>query len=122
MFSRRFSRRRVTRNSPCGAMSKTPFPCVCREIEPRLRQVLFNLVDNAVKFTERGSIHVRTTLDEETDDTATLRIMVTDTGVGIPADRREMVFEGFSQGRRVFDAAFRRSWRGGWPSANVWLI
>ncbi len=63
----------------------------------RLRQVLINLVDNAVKFTDHGAIHLQATLDEETDETATLRIVVTDSGVGIPADRQTVIFDAFSQ-------------------------
>jgi len=63
----------------------------------RFRQILIHLIGNAVKFTDFGVVHVRTTLDEETENTATLRITVTDTGVGIPADRQAVIFESFSQ-------------------------
>jgi len=63
----------------------------------RFCQILANLLDNAVKFTERGSIHVRVTLDEESPAAATLRLMVTDTGVGIPSDRQSVIFDGFCQ-------------------------
>ncbi len=63
----------------------------------RLRQVLVNLVDNAIKFTEQGAIHIQIALDEETPQSATLRIRITDSGVGIPADRQTVVFDSFSQ-------------------------
>ncbi|MBN2024232.1 MAG: response regulator [Pirellulales bacterium] len=63
----------------------------------RFCQILTNLLDNAVKFTAHGSIHVRVTSDEETEKTVTLRVMVTDTGVGIPPDRQGIVFDGFCQ-------------------------
>ncbi len=63
----------------------------------RLRQILVNLVNNAVKFTDDGAIQLQTTLDEETEQTATLRIVVTDTGVGIPVERQAIIFESFSQ-------------------------
>lgn len=63
----------------------------------RFRQVLSNLLSNAIKFTERGSIHVRATLDEQDDQTATVRIVVSDTGVGIPMDRQAIIFDSFSQ-------------------------
>ncbi|MBN1910376.1 MAG: response regulator [Pirellulales bacterium] len=63
----------------------------------RLRQILSNLVENAVKYTQEGSIHVRVTLDDETTSTVMLRMVVTDTGVGIPLNRHEAIFEGFSQ-------------------------
>ena len=63
----------------------------------RFRQILINLINNAIKFTERGSIHVQTALDEETDSLVTLRTVITDTGVGIPPDRHAIVFESFAQ-------------------------
>ena len=74
----------------------------------RFRQVLANLLDNAIKFTEHGSVHVRVALDEQNDDTVTLRAVVTDTGVGIPLDRQEVVFEGFVQA----DASATRNFEG----------
>jgi two-component system, sensor histidine kinase and response regulator len=74
----------------------------------RLRQILVNLLDNAVKFTQQGSIHLRAALDEETEETATLRVTVTDTGVGFPADLRDLVFDGFSQA----DGSSTRSFEG----------
>jgi CheY-like chemotaxis protein len=73
-----------------------------------LRQVLVHLADNAVKFTERGSIHVLVTLDEQTAHTATVRLVVSDTGIGIPADRQAVIFEGFSQ----VDGSTRRKFGG----------
>ncbi len=63
----------------------------------RLSQVLVGLVDNAIKFTEQGTVHLQATLDEQTDATATLRITVTDSGTGIPGQRQATMFEGFSQ-------------------------
>jgi signal transduction histidine kinase/DNA-binding response OmpR family regulator len=63
----------------------------------RFRQILVNLVQNAIKFTEHGSIHVQVTLDDETDPQVTLRTVVTDTGVGISPDRQAVVFDSFSQ-------------------------
>jgi signal transduction histidine kinase/ActR/RegA family two-component response regulator len=73
-----------------------------------LRQVLGNLVSNAVKFTERGDIHILATLDEETERSATVRLVVNDTGIGIPADRQAVIFEGFSQ----VDGSTRRKYGG----------
>jgi two-component system sensor histidine kinase/response regulator len=64
----------------------------------RLRQVLMNLMDNAVKFTEKGEVVIRITLEEESDRQATLRFAVSDTGIGIPQDRRDRLFQSFSQG------------------------
>ena len=74
----------------------------------RYRQVLVSLLSNAVKFTERGEIDVRVTVDETDNGKTTLRTVVTDTGVGIPADRADVVFLEFSQG----DGSTTRSFGG----------
>jgi signal transduction histidine kinase/HPt (histidine-containing phosphotransfer) domain-containing protein len=60
--------------------------------EGRLRQVLFNLVGNAVKFTERGRVSVSTRVEPDS-----VTITVSDTGIGIPLDRQAAVFERFVQ-------------------------
>ena len=63
----------------------------------RLRQVLMNLANNAVKFTNRGQVEVRVTLEAQSENTVTLRLEVRDTGMGIPADSLDRLFESFSQ-------------------------
>ena len=63
----------------------------------RIRQVLTNLVHNAVKFTPRGRVVVRVMLDEETEGEAVLRITVTDTGIGLSASEQQKLFKAFSQ-------------------------
>jgi len=63
----------------------------------RLRQVLLNLLNNAVKFTHAGSIEMRAGLYEKREDTLTLHFSVSDTGVGIPPDKIEAIFEAFRQ-------------------------
>ena len=63
----------------------------------RLRQVIVNLIGNAVKFTERGEIELGIALESSTDAGALLRFHVRDTGMGIPAQRQVAVFEAFSQ-------------------------
>jgi signal transduction histidine kinase len=64
---------------------------------PRLQQVLTNLVGNAIKFTERGSVTVKLALQERTGDAATLHFSVVDTGIGITPDRQQVVFDAFTQ-------------------------
>jgi signal transduction histidine kinase/DNA-binding response OmpR family regulator/HPt (histidine-containing phosphotransfer) domain-containing protein len=63
----------------------------------RLRQILVNLVGNAVKFTERGEILVEVSLAKADKDGVALAFAVADTGIGIPADQRARVFESFHQ-------------------------
>jgi len=62
-----------------------------------LRQVLINLAGNAVKFTERGSVTVHVSLQEETDAAMRLKFSVRDTGVGIPPEAQQRIFESFTQ-------------------------
>jgi CheY-like chemotaxis protein/two-component sensor histidine kinase len=63
----------------------------------RLRQIITNLVGNAVKFTESGEVVVDVSLESGTAGTATLLFAVSDTGVGIPRSKQETIFEAFSQ-------------------------
>jgi PAS domain S-box-containing protein len=63
----------------------------------RLRQVLLNLLNNAVKFTEAGSISVSVRKESATDGRERIRFSVTDTGIGIPAAQQHRLFKKFSQ-------------------------
>ena len=63
----------------------------------RLRQILLNLAGNAVKFTEHGEIVVRAEMVARSAASVTVRVSVTDTGIGIPPDRRHRLFKSFSQ-------------------------
>lgn len=63
----------------------------------RIRQVLFNLVNNAVKFTERGSVRVEGALEKINGSEVILRFSVKDTGIGILPEHQRLVFEPFRQ-------------------------
>jgi PAS domain S-box-containing protein len=63
----------------------------------RLRQILINLLGNAVKFTASGGVTLRATCVQQQDRQLTVRFCVTDTGIGLPADRRDRLFAPFSQ-------------------------
>ncbi len=63
----------------------------------RLRQILINLVGNALKFTDHGEVIVACTIAESSPETTTLRFQVSDTGVGISPEKQKLIFEPFSQ-------------------------
>lgn len=67
--------------------------------EVRIRQILFNIVGNAIKFTERGHVRVRASVDESRSkrDTVCLELEVEDTGIGISESQQQSIFEEFKQ-------------------------
>ena len=72
-------------------------PSLLRGDPGRLRQILINLAGNAIKFTDNGEVVIRVTLEHEGALQVGVRFSVTDTGIGIPADRKELLFQPFSQ-------------------------
>ncbi len=72
-------------------------PSAVRGDPSRLRQVLLNLLSNALKFTEQGEVVLTVALESEDDDGAVLKVSVTDSGIGIPPDRLDRLFKSFSQ-------------------------
>ena len=75
----------------------TALPAVVECDPVRVRQVLVNLLHNAIKFTERGTVALVVTLLDDTPEAVRLRFRVEDTGIGIPADQLGPIFDAFTQ-------------------------
>ncbi|MDG4550215.1 MAG: ATP-binding protein [Candidatus Contendobacter sp.] len=75
----------------------TGLPARWRGDPARLRQILVNLLGNAIKFTARGQVAIRVDLERVADERGTLRFAISDTGVGIAAEARPRIFEAFTQ-------------------------
>jgi PAS domain S-box-containing protein len=63
----------------------------------RLRQILINLTNNAIKFTARGDVMLRVAVESAADDEHCLHFSVADTGIGIPQEKQALIFEAFAQ-------------------------
>ena len=63
----------------------------------RLRQILVNLIGNAIKFTEKGEILLKVESEATSHDKARIHLMISDTGIGIPAEKQQLIFQAFSQ-------------------------
>jgi PAS domain S-box-containing protein len=86
------------KNLELGFQVDDGIPALVRGDDTRLRQVLANLVSNAVKFTERGSVSVRLAVEGRGPDTVTVFCTVEDTGIGIPSGQALRLFDSFTQG------------------------
>lgn len=83
-------------------------PMYTKGDQSRIRQVLTNLIGNAIKFTEKGEVVIRCAADKQEADRTTIRFSVSDTGIGISPDRRDRLFKAFSQ----VDASTTRKYGG----------
>ncbi|MDQ2889578.1 MAG: response regulator [Gemmatimonadota bacterium] len=72
-------------------------PAIVRTDQGRVRQILLNLVGNALKFTQRGRVYVHVTVESETESGVELRFDVNDTGIGLSAEGRSRLFQPFQQ-------------------------
>jgi PAS domain S-box-containing protein len=78
-------------------MVNPAIPQAVRGDPARIRQVIINLLGNAVKFTEKGEVAVRSTIESQDDKHITIKFVLSDTGIGIPKDRSDALFESFTQ-------------------------
>ncbi len=98
----------LEKNLDLRLMVEQPFPGPVLGDPTRTAQVLTNLVHNALKFTEKGSVKVRLHVDAATDRDLTLTFEVEDTGIGIAPEKQKLIFEQFTQA----DSAMTRSFGG----------
>jgi PAS domain S-box-containing protein len=83
-------------------------PELVRGDSGRLRQVITNLVSNAIKFTDSGEVLLKAKLESRAQDELTIRFTVSDTGIGIPQEKHESIFSAFTQA----DASTTRKYGG----------
>ena len=77
----------------------------------RLNQILFNIVGNAVKFTDEGVVKINVQLADSQEDMSLIRFVVEDTGIGIPKDKVDSIFESFTRIRtkdRIYEGTGRQ--------------
>jgi two-component system, sensor histidine kinase and response regulator len=63
----------------------------------RLRQIIVNLISNAIKFTDQGEVVLRVQQESQTETEVTLHFSVSDTGIGVPIEKQQLIFESFAQ-------------------------
>ncbi len=90
----------------CNVDRKVPSILIGDQV--RLRQVLINLINNALKFTEKGSVDLNVNFIKETENQVELKLEVKDSGIGIPEDKQLLLFKSFSQ----VDASTTRKYGG----------
>jgi len=99
-----FSKRPDARSLDISCSFSKDFPTVIHSDKGKIRQILFNLIGNAVKFTEKGAITLLATVVERHQNNATFKIEIEDTGHGIPEDQLSKIFEPFEQSESGYKA------------------
>jgi signal transduction histidine kinase len=92
-----FAEKAESRGIELAYRLESDVPRQLRGDSDRLRQILVNLIGNALKFTEQGEITLTCALQEELAEEVVIRFAVRDTGCGIAQDQQEMIFDAFSQ-------------------------
>ncbi len=103
-----FAERAHTKNIELAALIRPETPASVKGDPARLRQILVNLVGNAIKFTEAGEVLVVVSVQERSGPSARLRFEVRDTGIGVAPEMRQRIFDLFSQA----DASTNRKYGG----------
>ncbi|MEQ8189091.1 MAG: response regulator [Candidatus Eremiobacterota bacterium] len=96
------------KNLEINCLIRNDVPVFLRGDPGRLRQILINLITNAIKFTEQGEIKIEITRVKEANSSVTVRFSIIDTGTGIAEHRRDRLFKSFSQ----IDASMTRRYGG----------
>lgn len=92
-----FAHRASQRGVNLAMLIEEDVPPYLRGDPGRVRQILVNLVGNALKFTEKGEVVIKVSKEEETQTQSLVHFSVTDTGIGIPEERQAAIFEMFTQ-------------------------
>ena len=103
-----FARQAAEKRLELASLIYHDVPTALRGDVSRVRQILSSLMGNALKFTEYGEVVLRVTLQEQVATRTVLRFSVSDTGIGIPPERRDLLFQTFSQ----IDASSTRKYGG----------
>ena len=99
---------RTKRDWSCFARWLRKSRKLCRGDATRLRQVVLNLIGNAIKFTDKGEVALKVQLASETGVDSIFHFIVSDTGIGIPEEKQKLIFSAFSQA----DASTTRKYGG----------
>ncbi|NJK97300.1 MAG: hypothetical protein HC905_22470 [Bacteroidales bacterium] len=92
-----FNEKAQSKSLELNYVVESGFPETLMFDEIRLKQVLFNLVGNAIKFTRQGYVNIRLRFLPKNDATGELFIEIEDTGIGIPESQQQIIFEAFQQ-------------------------